>query len=279
MIYATALTSMTLVAAMLLPSLALAAPTPAPTAPAKPVTKDPAIEESDDAELTLRLHISVRLGRGDQAVEAEVRAQVTKVAQEAGFVVLGEEKRSPRLLYIVIERDPLDEAAYLVKLAHYSDGVTGLRRADPFGCQSCDGDALMDRILLNVAPLLDLLKEEPAPVSAPPKSAEPKPAPLSPEQPGRRRGVAMWGSGIALSAIGSGLFLGSGLGFLITNVDKEFNSNRSAGWAMLGSGAAMLAAGIPLLVIGSKRMRRGRKTRASAGYNGRMVTVGLSGRF
>ncbi len=220
----------------------------------------------------MRIQISSRLGANNEAVQTHVLSRLSEVATTEGLAV---DEASSRLLYIVIKSDAAG-TGFEVRLAYTPAGVHALQPEPIFECPGCDAPMLLDAIAEKSRPLLRELKK-PKPV-AKPKEPEPAPEPVFVPQ-GPPRGLGLWGSGIILTSLGASMALGAGIGLAVTTTDKGFEKNATAGWAFLGAGSALLASGIPLLIIGQKRMREPRRPRASVAYNGRMVNVGLRGSF
>lgn len=261
---------------MLVPTGVLAAPAPGVSEPAGNANTPPSPKQA--SEFTVRIQISSRLGADNRAVQEMVLERLTEVALEQGVTV---DENAEQLLYLVIKRENDGEATFHMELAYTREGAGTLLREPNFACKGCGAGSLLDKIADTVRPVFSNFKQKAAPKVAP-KPVQPKvvqaPAPKEPEGP--PRGLGMWGAGIVLTALGASATVGGALGLGITSADPEFKGNPALSWGALGGGVVALGVGVPLLILGGKRMRRGkRRARASAMYDGRMIALGLRGSF
>lgn len=234
-------------------------------------------QEEARSSFPVILSVSSQIGQDDAAIEQEVIAKLTPLLEQEGF---HPSDRADRLLSVVITWSE----GYQVKVSFSLRQGEPFQRVESFECEACSPTRLLEEIQTNVSALLPALKDNrlpeqerrplstQSPATEPPADASP---PIQTDEP-RRSGLPLFGSGLALTSLGAATVAGTGVGMIVRNRDDQ--ELELGHYTALGVGAAALAAGIPMLIIGKKRLADTTPT-LSAVLDSTQVGLVVRGRF
>jgi len=174
-------------------------------------------------------------------------------------------------LEVVISPDAEQPGAYSVVLIH--DG----ERVDAWSC-ACSGDELRARLRVTVVrawKAIAVVKEAViSPASEPRVEAELPSDPLPKVSYGR--GFGMWLGGLGAVVLGGSLVVGGAVTLIVD--DARGIETRPIQLGLFGAGAVVAAAGIPLVVVGLRRMGQ-RSLSLAPPPRGRGLVLTLGARF
>jgi hypothetical protein len=244
--------------AIVMPGLALAAPSTEQAAPADPV--------ADRLASLLVVHVDME---GGEAVAALLHAELVAVLRAAA---VAPELPEGAPLQVLVSPDAEVMGAYKVVYQHRDAAI------DQWSC-ACTGDELRQRLrhATLAAWYAVLAAQAPeAPPPAPTVSPEPHPTLTQPRQRARERGFGLWVAGITTTAVGTSFVVGTSALWIAHKAGGRSVDPIALG--LWGCGMAMVATGATLWGVGAHRQKR---ARVSLGFTGRgrglVFTVG--GRF
>lgn len=208
-------------------------------------------------------------------VEIDGGSEIADQLQAATVEALAEAEVEPTLpggapLEIVVAPDPRELGAYRIVVSHRGE------RIHAWSCP-CSGDELRADLRAKAVEAWDVARRPLLVATA--DEHEERPAPSPEAEPTNRRkpsrGFGLWVAGMTTTAVGASLVLGMSA-LLVIDKTTDYPA-QPVTYGVLGAGAALGAAGVPMWIVGRRRLR----TTASLGpaSHGRGLVFSLRGRF
>lgn len=240
-------------------------------APASASPEGTSAESAPEQPTTVAVEIESSVGANDEAIEGAVGDLVSRVASEQGMETAPD---SERALSIFVTW----EEGFNVEIQH-TRSPSLPPESESFVCEGCGAGELLDAIeerLEQILPALIREEEETAEKLAPPPEPSNTPPPEMDTGPSRRvDGLGLLTTGLIVGGFGTSGTVGMAIGIGVLAADGQ--EIKPAHYAVLGVSAAAAAIGIPMIIIGKRRVQRDLRAAASAGPNHALFV--LKGRF
>lgn len=263
---------------------------PSHSVAAAPSQAAPAETDVDPAAPRIKVNALSRLQDSTDAVTDEVLARARQVFANEGFVI---DDEANVLVQIIVTRSNVEGADYQVYFGFAMSPGGRIQSGYSYVCPRCSAGDLLDGVEKGAIATAKRLRDHgnepgestegaaqpPAEAEAAPEVATPEPSADEEPVPLRKQpGFGLLASGMTLTIVGGAALAGTGAAVAVDAADG--NGIDPRGLIAVGISGAMTLVGVPLLVVGAKRMRapsRSSRVGFVPGRHGSMFV--LSGRF